>query len=317
MRSQVPSVFLLILGLANLVGNTMAVIWRCRKNMDLNENKTHTFLVVNLAISDLMMGFYMLIVSIAALRFGESYDDQALRWRESPLCKIAWVFAFFSSETSVFFITIISIECFLGIVFPFSTVRIRGKSSKIIACVAWLSSLTLTVIPTIVGGSMYGLSDLCIGLPLVTKPAVVSSRERFMYWKPETVNWRLEKPVSDDPPWINSIVPFICVNLLCFIIVLICYLSMFVSVKKSSKKVKVPTHQEKNVKLAIKMALIVGTDLACWLPIIIMGILSQSGAVVISHELLVWVVVLISPINSALNPYLYTFYNQITSRMCC
>ncbi len=66
--------------------------------------------------------------------------------------------------------------------------------------------------------------------------------------------------------------------------------------------------------MAVKMALIVGTDFACWMPVIIMGILSQAGIVEIGPGMYAWIVVFILPVNSSLNPYLYTFYSKITAQ---
>ena len=61
------------------------------------------------------------------------------------------------------------------------------------------------------------------------------------------------------------------------------------------------------VKLAMRMAVIVGTDFICWMPIIFMGLLSASGAVEIPADIYAWTAVFILPLNSSLNPYLYTF----------
>ena len=61
------------------------------------------------------------------------------------------------------------------------------------------------------------------------------------------------------------------------------------------------------IKLAIRMALIVGTDFICWMPIIIMGLLSATGAAKIPADMYAWTAVFILPLNSSLNPYLYTF----------
>ncbi len=85
-------------------------------------------------------------------------------------------------------------------------------------------------------------------------------------------------------------------------------------VKRTSKLVKVMAHRQREVKMAVKMALIVGTDFACWMPVIIMGILSQAGIVEISPDMYAWIAVLILPINSSLNPYLYTFYSKISAQ---
>ena len=62
------------------------------------------------------------------------------------------------------------------------------------------------------------------------------------------------------------------------------------------------------------MALIVATDLACWMPVIIMGILSQTGTVTLPPSLYAWTVILIVPINSSINPFLYTFIGYLDAR---
>ena len=89
---------------------------------------------------------------------------------------------------------------------------------------------------------------------------------------------------------------------------------MFISVKRTGGKVRKSSQGNVEIKMAVKMALIVGTDFACWMPVIIMGILSQTGTVDISPDMYAWTVVFILPINSALNPYLYTFYTAIMAR---
>ena len=61
------------------------------------------------------------------------------------------------------------------------------------------------------------------------------------------------------------------------------------------------------IRLAIRMAVVVGTDFICWMPIIIMGLLSATGAAEIPADMYAWTAVFILPLNSSLNPYLYTF----------
>ena len=94
----------------------------------------------------------------------------------------------------------------------------------------------------------------------------------------------------------------------------ICYVVIFVKVKRTSNKVRVAAHRDREIRMAVKMAFIVGTDFACWMPVIIMGILSQTGAVVIGPDMYAWIVVFILPINSSLNPYLYTLFTSISEQ---
>ncbi|XP_033639087.1 uncharacterized protein LOC117299647 [Asterias rubens] len=319
MRNDPLRASLWILGLSALIGNLVVIIWRCRRGKELGENETHSFLVLNLAISDLMMGVYMLIIAIADIRLGKSYSSVAKEWRSNVVCKIAGVVSVMSSEASVFFVTLISLDCLLSIVFPFSRVTIRGKISKVIVVILWLVSACVSIIPTVFSGdsdsNVYGLSDVCIGLPLITK---VLSSYSFVDNSISSVfgadSIAIPVPDAREPAWIYSIVLFLGVNLFCFIVVLSCYIAIFVKVKRSSRLVKVTARRQREVKMAIKMALIVGTDFACWMPVIIMGILSQAEIVEIGPDMYAWIVVFILPINSSLNPYLYTFYSKITGQ---
>ena len=63
--------------------------------------------------------------------------------------------------------------------------------------------------------------------------------------------------------------------------------------------------------MAIKMGLIVLTDMMCWLPIIILSILVQTGRHTVTPHTYTWIVTFVLPINSAINPFLYTLATAI------
>ena len=65
--------------------------------------------------------------------------------------------------------------------------------------------------------------------------------------------------------------------------------------------------------MAVKMSMIVGTDFFCWMPIIILGILVQAGTITLTSDVYAWLVVFVLPINSSINPYLYTIVDAVTS----
>ncbi|CAH1397967.1 unnamed protein product [Nezara viridula] len=57
--------------------------------------------------------------------------------------------------------------------------------------------------------------------------------------------------------------------------------------------------------MAWRMTLLVATDAACWVPIIILGVVSLAGFTV-PPQVFAWVAVFILPLNAAVNPVLYT-----------
>ena len=202
--------------------------------------------------------------------------------------------------------------------FPFSHFSLKGTSAKIVVMILWAVAFCVSVIPTISVGSdsdVYGLSDVCIGLPLITKASGIDFQQVDISNPLENQQLSIPVATGQKPAWVFSVVLFIGVNLVSFLVVFGCYVAIFVEVKRTSKKVKSGNNRnrETDIRMAVKMALLVMTDFACWMPVIIMGILSQTNMVPISPEVYAWVVVFILPINSTLNPFLYTFFTACIS----
>ncbi|XP_071798570.1 uncharacterized protein [Asterias amurensis] len=320
MPNLVLKISMWILGISALVGNIFVMIWRFREETEGRDSrKVHSLLVFNLAASDSLMGLYMMIIAIADVHYGDTYFEQSSEWQTSIPCRLAGFISIVASEASVFFLTLISIERFLAIVYPFSSRHIRPKMGRIISASIWICTLIVGVVPTILAfdssSDLYGLSDVCIGLPLMTKVARYETRKQIID-AGGVANITVEIPHAAEyrASWFFSIALFLGVNLLCFAVILICYVCMFASVKTSRKEVRRYQNGDDEVRMAIKMAAIVMTDFVCWMPVIVMGILSQSRIVEIPPETYAWVVVFILPINSSLNPYLYTIADLCSKR---
>ncbi|XP_071795620.1 uncharacterized protein [Asterias amurensis] len=323
MQNTLLRVSMWVLGLSALIGNAVVIIQRIKESCDRKSHNhpsrvSRSIMVLGLAVSDFMMGVYMLIIAGADVYYGEGYSQIAKQWRSTVVCQIAGVLSVMSSEASVFIVTLISVDCFISIVHPFSRWRLRRKSTIFMVLLLWSIALGLSIGPTVfIRGSdsdIYGLSDVCIGLPLITKPTDFLLKEGAIDNPLGSQTVSIPIGTGQKPAWIFSIILFLGVNLVCFLVVFICYIAIFVRVKRTADKVRVAAHREREIKMAIKMAVIVGTDFACWMPVIVMGILSQTGTVVIGPDMYAWIVVFILPINSSLNPYLYTLYTSITEQ---
>jgi hypothetical protein len=60
--------------------------------------------------------------------------------------------------------------------------------------------------------------------------------------------------------------------------------------------------------LAKRMMFIILTDFACWFPVIIISILALTGNLYDpTKQVYAWIAVFVLPINSSINPLLYTF----------
>ena len=111
-----------LIALNAICGNTFVLVW---KQIQATKHTVQDLLLSNLAISDLVMGIYMLIIACADVYFGNEFPMHSERWRSGKTCRIAGAMSILSSEASVLFVTIISIDRFIGVRFPFCTYKLR------------------------------------------------------------------------------------------------------------------------------------------------------------------------------------------------
>ena len=62
---------------------------------------------------------------------------------------------------------------------------------------------------------------------------------------------------------------------------------------------------KRDMAIARQLSLVVITDFLCWCPICVMGLMAQSGHKIPSSAY-AWSAVVVLPVNSAINPFLYT-----------
>ena len=303
-----------ILGVSAVFGNLLVIVFRIRENPPNDSLDKQRLLIASLAVSDFLMGVYMLIIASADIYYGDEYFTMSEQWRGGIVCKIAGFLGLFASEASVFFITLITLDRFLIVVFTFGKVQLHRTSARIAVTVIWCVAFLISLVPILLAGpesDFYDLSDVCLGLPLITRPSGYS-------FKSSGVGDQLtfDLPIAEDskPAWYFSIALFLGVNLLCFLFIFMSYVVIFITVKQSRKSVGRKESYQDEIRMAIKMAAVVGTDFICWFPVIIMGVLSQTGLAVIPLDAYVWSVVFVLPINSSLNPYLYTIASLLDQR---
>ncbi|XP_071944551.1 uncharacterized protein [Antedon mediterranea] len=280
--------FLWLFGLSALLGNSFVILWRwINWPAKKSPSYTQSFLITNLAVADMLMGLYMLIIASADSYYREDYVTHDSEWKASRICTLAGILAFLSSESSVYTLTVISCDRFLHIAFPFRRFHLTQETVKFAVAVGWFLTLVASILPALpipyFNDEYYGVTSVCLALPLTS--------EKVRGWEYTTAI-------------------FIGFNSLCFLLIFVCYSGVFILIKISSSKVNQAGHmnsdKNKHIAIAIRMAVIVATDFCCWVPIIVMGILSLTTSVNIPATVYAWAAVFILPINSAINPYLYT-----------
>ncbi|XP_072040403.1 G-protein coupled receptor GRL101-like [Amphiura filiformis] len=310
-------VMMWFIGMNALGGNIFVLTWRRKASQ---KNKVQDLLLSNLAMSDLLMGLYMLLIASADVYFGDYFPMQSETWRTGITCRIAGALSILSSEASVFFVTIISIDRFLCTKFPHA--KILDKKSTIIVCtMVWFLSSSLGIIPSVLSGrnfKFYDNSHVCIGLPLALTQRFSTERSveticpqfaRSCYTK-LIFQSRFE---GFEPGMFFSTAIFIGLNNVCYLGILACYVEIIRVVYKSSRRAGLNQEMKEQMRLTFKVAAIVATDFACWFPVILLGILVQARVLTLPPSVYAWCVTFVLPINSAINPYLYTIAAVISS----
>ena len=68
---------------------------------------------------------------------------------------------------------------------------------------------------------------------------------------------------------------------------------------------ELPVRRKQDLSIARRVAAVAFTNLLCWLPIGVLGFLAWGGSS-LDSEAYAWMTVFVLPVNSALNPVLYS-----------
>ena len=277
LQSDFFRVFLWLLAVLAMTGNAGVLIYRMMAD-EKNTPPAFRVLVKNLCASDFLMGVYMMIIGAADVQFRNKYVEEEADWRHSVACKVAGVLAFLSSEVSAFVICLITLDRLLVICFPLkSRLHLESKSATITCGCLWVTCLVLAVVPLIVGLEFYNQNGICLPLPI--------TRHQF-----------------SGQLYAFSI--FVVLNFLLFVLIGGGQMVIYRAVREAGTAVGTHRRQQEMI-IARRLFLVVFTDFCCWFPVGVMGLLAASGTA-IPGEVNVWVAIFVMPLNSALNPFLYT-----------
>ena len=282
-------------------------------------NKIQFLLITNLSISDFCMGIYLLILLSADMYYAQYFPSFSESWRSSVLCKAAGALSVLSSEGSTFFITLITIDRFLGVKYTFSKYRINTKFACVLVALLWFIAVCISITSFVLSQDhleIYAISEICVGLPISRRISYVTNEtsqiDGFSGWgHPIIVGESQIVPTGSTAAMYFSIAIFTILNLACFLVVVYCYLAIFISARKTAQNAGRSPNVNEEIRLAMRSFLIVFTDFCCWVPIGVLSILVQAGLVDVDPVAYAWIATFILPINSSINPFLYTLASSI------
>ncbi|XP_059178972.1 G-protein coupled receptor GRL101-like [Physella acuta] len=278
----VKRTLLWVVAVLSVVGNVTVLVFRFVFESAVI-TKSYRLFVSNLGLSDFIMGMYLLIIAGSDLYYQNDYVMFESEWRHSTLCSVAGFLATWSSETSAMFVLLITIERYLAVRFPFGTYRITRDLKFFLLILSWTVGLVLSLVPVVYQDwGIYSSNGMCLGLPMK------NHREKGLRY---------------------SFCAFLVLPGILFILIAIGQMAIFqnISGEKTNNLVNIQSaaKRRREITVAKNLSLVVVSNFLCWFPLFVFGLLATNGHD-LSHELYSWLVVFVLPLNSAINPVLYT-----------
>ena len=264
---------------AAFTGNIFVIISNHCRN-DNSMSKTTTLVFSNLAVSDFLMSIYLFLIAISDTIYREKYALFTEEWLRNPVCAVASFLMCTSSLMSVVMMLLISIDRYLITSNPLSSADIRHKWIKMMLISGWLLTCTFVGIPIIMGINeggdlrLYKYSSIC---------------------SPSNI---------DQGSFAGWMIAFVMIQLIFWILTAIFYIMLLKAVNKSRKSIR-SSAQSRHLAIAVRLSLILMTDLITWLPIYVLLAITLSDGH-LNIFLLQFAIILAIPLNSAINPYIYT-----------
>ncbi|XP_076457550.1 G-protein coupled receptor GRL101-like [Babylonia areolata] len=280
LRSDLYRVVLSVFATLTLLGNLFSFIFRVFVNRTAATQSYGVF-VIHLCVSDFLMGLYLSVIGVADRMFKDTFLWNDVSWRNSVACTVAGLFSFVSSEVSAFTICLITLDRFLVLHFPFSSVHF-GQCSAHVACVlAWCSGVVLAFIPLLPlvnNWQFYRQKNICIPLPITR---------------------------NDSPGHTYSFGVIVCLNFVLFLLIAAGQAFIYWSVRVNSMSAGKSNKKSTDFTIARRLITVAISDFICWFPIGLLGLMAYNDILILS-EVNVAMALLVMPLNSAINPFLYT-----------
>ena len=168
LRSDVYRVVLAVLATLTLLGNCVSFVYRAFIEQGGRVSGYAVF-VLNLCVSDFLMGVYLGVIGVVDRLYQGTYLWEDVSWRHSVTCSVAGVVSLLSNEVSAFTIFLITVDRFLVLRFPFSSLRFGRRSAYVACALAWVAGLVLGLVPLLPGlthWQFYSHKSICIPLPI-------------------------------------------------------------------------------------------------------------------------------------------------------
>ncbi|XP_068111126.1 somatostatin receptor type 3 [Hyperolius riggenbachi] len=267
----IPLVYLVVCAVG-LWGNTLVIYLAWRS--PAGQNSVTALYILNLALAD---DLFMLGLPFLAAQSAMSYWPFG-----SPVCTIVMTLDAVNQFTSIFCLTVLSIDRYLAVVRPIKSARWRRpKVAKILNVTVWIVSF-LVVLPVVFFAGVPKNSGMC-----------------HIAWPEPQQAWRTGFILY------TAVLGFFCP----LFVICICHILIVAELRMSGNRVRAaPTRRQGPERKVTKMvALAVTAFILCWLPFYALNIINLLWPLPEGPRLygLYSFVVALSYANSCLNPIIY------------
>ncbi|XP_059147889.1 G-protein coupled receptor GRL101-like [Physella acuta] len=227
-----------------------------------------------------IMSIYLTLIAGTDVFYREKYVLYDSMWRGSSLCKAAGFLATLSCEASTAFVFLITLDRVFVFKDPLHQPNVRESTRVTVVSLVWALAVFIALVPVLFPDwQVYSSNALCLGLHV--------------------------NPTHNSG-WIFSLTIYIVVNFIIMLLVIVgqVLIFKFISVSSSSQIISC-VQKKREITVAKNLSLVVVSNVLCWVPICTVGLLSAVGYS-FSPDTYGWLAVVVLPLNSAVNPILYT-----------
>ncbi|XP_071316800.1 adenosine receptor A2b [Trachinotus anak] len=296
-----------VIAVLSISGNIL-VCWAVAINTTL-KNATNYFLV-SLAVADILVGCLAIPFAIT-ISIGIHLDFYG--------CLFLACFVLVLTQSSIFSLLAIAIDRYLAVKIPLRYNELMtGKTAREIIAILWILSFVIGLIPFFGWNLKSGCRTNSSGVDNTTNTGLVqelSGKGDLLHSC--KLQCYFESVV--DMHYMVYFNFFVCV-LLPLLIMLGIYLKIFTVARKQLRQIELKcvgngdSHHhgllQKEIRAAKSLSIIVGLFAVCWLPVHILNCLTLFYEELKKPEIVMYVAIILSHANSAVNPIIYAYRIQ-------
>ena len=266
--------------------NLISIVIHIKLFSKLQTNKYFTFC---LSFVDCLYGLYLLIVSSADVYYSGYYAGAESAWKQSFVCQASLFIASLSFIASPIILFVMMLARFCVIEWPMtSKFKCEHFSARVTAFIitATISFCFISLITFINVLSQQVSDGMCL----------------FLYSEGQLSEFILIMSLA-----------VICIQVFCLVGNVVVNISSIVLLIKPNTS---PSLQQKNKfnKIVIYLLIVISINMCCWIPSTTVFILPLAGYQMSSY-ILIWILIAIVPINSVVDPILYSILTPTTIRL--